>query len=655
MNINNLNTPPNPLFLEGEKPFISFSIKLMILRKLLISYCYFNLTKLVLFLDFFLEFKHLLHPLLFPRQRGIWLMLCFWNKIIKYSIKSKQNCNYMLSPAGGGLRGWIKSFRLREYRINTSKRNCNYMLSPAGGGLRGWIKSFHSRENGINTSGILAYNHKHIKKVLRSALLVQEIIVSIIILFPFNSFAQTTTFTLDDCIKYAKKNSPEGKSAKFSYKSKIKVYEANEANYLPQLMLYGSAPGLIRQINPITQPDGSILYQSQSQLSASGNISLTQKIAEFGSELSISSGLSRYDILDNQGYSIWGTTPFQLSYSQPIFKYNSMKWDRRIQNLRFEKSDDEFSTAMENLAINITQKFFDYYVAKMNVQNSEQNVQVNDTLYTISKGRFGVGKIAENDLLQNELGLLNAKNEFEAAKLELKRSDEDLKIALGYPVTSNIEVIPPDIIKELYIDATIAVNQAIVNNPTMIDYDIQKLQADMNLAQTQSNNNLNADLIASFGYNQSATLLGDSYKNLLDQQRVDITLQIPLFTWGKGSADIENAEYYLKATEISIELQKKLFELDVKYQSQKLMQLINQVQLTAKADTIAAKRFDVTKNRYLVGKIDMNSFFVAQNEKDSAFRNYIQILKSFWISYFTIRKLTLYDFVQNKKIIHELE
>ncbi len=36
-------------------------------------------------------------------------------------------------------------------------------------------------------------------------------------------------------------------------------------------------------------------------------------------------------------------------------------------------------------------------------------MDVNDTLYKISTGRFNVGKIAENELLQVELHLMNAR------------------------------------------------------------------------------------------------------------------------------------------------------------------------------------------------------------------------------------------------------
>jgi hypothetical protein len=38
-------------------------------------------------------------------------------------------------------------------------------------------------------------------------------------------------------------------------------------------------------------------------------------------------------------------------------------------------------------------------------------------------------------------------------------------------------------------------------------------------------------------------------------------------------------------------------------------------------------------------------------EKDQAKRNYIETLRDFWIAYYEIRKLTLYDFENMKAIV----
>ncbi|MGL5730743.1 MAG: TolC family protein, partial [Bacteroidales bacterium] len=50
------------------------------------------------------------------------------------------------------------------------------------------------------------------------------------------------------------------------------------------------------------------------------------------------------------------------------------------------------------------------------------------------------------------------------------------------------------------------------------------------------------------------------------------------------------------------------------------------------------------KKRFLIGKADVNSLTLAQKREQEAQQNYIRSLKNYWVSYFKIRKLTLFDF-----------
>jgi outer membrane protein TolC len=82
----------------------------------------------------------------------------------------------------------------------------------------------------------------------------------------------------------------------------------------------------------------------------------------------------------------------------------------------------------------------------------------------------------------------------------------------------------------------------------------------------------------------------------------------------------------------------------------------NQLMIAAKSDTVAKKSYEVTKGRYLIGKInsilDLNN---AQIETDNAEKNYFYALQTFWRSYYEIRKMTLYDFLNNTPIEFNLK
>ena len=74
------------------------------------------------------------------------------------------------------------------------------------------------------------------------------------------------------------------------------------------------------------------------------------------------------------------------------------------------------------------------------------------------------------------------------------------------------------------------------------------------------------------------------------------------------------------------------------------------VDIAAKADTVAAKRFEVAYNRYVIGKIGVDNLYIAQNEKDQALVAYIQALRGYWNAHYRLRRLTLYDFTTGRVI-----
>jgi outer membrane protein TolC len=78
--------------------------------------------------------------------------------------------------------------------------------------------------------------------------------------------------------------------------------------------------------------------------------------------------------------------------------------------------------------------------------------------------------------------------------------------------------------------------------------------------------------------------------------------------------------------------------------------LERQLLIAAKADTIAEKRYEVSRQRYLIGRIDILELNIALTEKDRAKQSYLAALRSYWRGYYEMRRLTLFDFKNNGPI-----
>jgi len=72
--------------------------------------------------------------------------------------------------------------------------------------------------------------------------------------------------------------------------------------------------------------------------------------------------------------------------------------------------------------------------------------------------------------------------------------------------------------------------------------------------------------------------------------------------------------------------------------------------ISAKADTVAQKQYEVAYNRFVIGRITIDILFRAQSDKDAALNAYMQSLRGYWLAYYRLRRLTLYDFATNEPI-----
>lgn len=461
--------------------------------------------------------------------------------------------------------------------------------------------------------------------------------------------SDTVTITLDQCVRMALTQGPSVVVARETYTSAIASFNSFRSTLYPQLLLQGQAPGYSRSIATVIQPDGTTLFTPSSQASSTLNLSLTQQIPFTGGEVFLSTGLNRIDLLETNSV-FYRSTPLSFTYRQPLFQLNTIWWNTEVQELNREIAERRWKEAQEEVAMSVTDLFFAAYTASMNVENSRNNVQINDTLYQISIGRYNVGKIAENDLLQGELAALNARTSLSNALIEYERAQKALAFAVGLPKEAPLHLNPPEGIPELRVDPTTAIAEARKNRSDISSIELQKVQAERTVRDADLRNGFSATLTANAGLNQRAGTVSEAYRGLLEQQQLSVSFQVPLIQWGAGSEQVEAAKADQRRIERASEIALNTLEDDV-YALVKRVELLNlQVVVSAKADTMAQRRFDVSKDRYLIGKIDVTNLFLAQNEKDSARRQRVQTLWDFWSAHYRLRRLTLYDFLENRPV-----
>ena len=67
---------------------------------------------------------------------------------------------------------------------------------------------------------------------------------------------------------------------------------------------------------------------------------------------------------------------------------------------------------------------------------------------------------------------------------------------------------------------------------------------------------------------------------------------------------------------------------------------------------IAEDAYTATLQRFIRGQANVNDLALAQNYWQSARSNQIEALKNFWLSYYHLRAITLYDFLKSQPVRH---
>jgi outer membrane protein TolC len=460
----------------------------------------------------------------------------------------------------------------------------------------------------------------------------------------------TTALTLQDAIAMAQHQGPAAIAARSTRDAARSRNQAFNAGLLPQVTLSGDAANLNHGINAITLPDGQTQFIGQAQNQSSLGIAVAQKIPLTGGTLSLGSQMSRIDLFGDSSSRYYSTTPVFLAIQQDIFKPRTLVWNERIQSQQAVVAEHGFLEAREDVAGEIAGAFFDLYAAQMSLANATNNVLVNDTLYTLNKGRYEVGKIGENDLLKSELQLLRARASVEDAKLQRDRSEAALRRQIVYPDTRALTIVTPDSIPLVEADADIAVREALRNASAIQQNELDNIEVQQEFTTARLNNRLNATLNASVGFNQTATAFGRSYQSPLGKQSLQLSVNMPMLQWGAGHAAVEAAKADEQRVNANNKARRDALAEDARFSVFQLQQAQRNLVLAAKADTVSAKQFEVARNRYIIGKISNTDLYNAQNDKDAAVLAYVQALRSYWTSYYHLRRATLYDFATKQEL-----
>lgn len=480
-------------------------------------------------------------------------------------------------------------------------------------------------------------------------------LLSVCLFFSLSLSAQNR-LSLNDAVKIATDSSLAAFKAQNLYLVGYWDYRSYTAQKKPSLTLnttladYNRA--LIKRYNSQLDIDE---YREQQNISSYANASISQNMPLTGGTFYFDTELSRLQNFGGNDYTQFSSVPFRVGFIQPLLGFNKFKWQKKIEPLKFEKAKLEYIQSVESISLQMIDYYFNLLIARQKVVMDSSNVATADTLYNIGQKRLEIASLSQADVLTLRVDALNARNKLAEGHKVLKNAHFLFNSFLRKDETTVAELEIPVGLHSFQVNFDEAYSIALANNPDLLENKQLFLESERDLDQAKKEGLWSASLTGSYGLNQRDSTFPRAYQNPMNQQRATLGVSIPIIDWGqrKGRTNMARKNYEL--AELAVEQA----EVDFK---QELMMAVNNfnmqqaiVNSALETKTVAIQAYSFTKQRFLIGKADVNSLGLALNRQDEANINYLEALRLYWKYYYTLRKLALYDFKDKTTLVRELD
>ncbi len=481
---------------------------------------------------------------------------------------------------------------------------------------------------------------------------IQHIITTIILigLVVCSSQAQSK-LTLEDVLNTVREKSFSIQSAKTNVAIAEEGHKFYKSLLKPTLTLQATLPNFNKTSSPIIQPDGTIAFQSIRQANSSFSLFATQAITKTGGTLFVNTDLQRFDDLSSE-YKTYNGIPIRVGISQPLFGYNPWKYEKDIQPLLIQEAQKNFNTAVESALSEATGLYFDILIANQNLEIARTNERVNQDLLRITEERLTLGKVSKDEKLQLEIELNNAKLAVSQATNELVQTKARLNTFLGALDSTDQEYSEPNLLSQTTIDYTQLLQSYQKNRPEITAYQRSLAESNQEIAQTKANFGFQANINASIGLARGSEVPSEIYSDPFDEQQFNLSLQVPILDWGKKKSAVAQAQLRQENLNASYDQQILVLENNINQLGLAFERLQRDIGLLKEIMDKADERFTISNERYVLGNISITNLTLAQREKDQAKRNYINSLKSYWVSYYQLRLMTGYDIITKSDITY---
>ena len=132
-----------------------------------------------------------------------------------------------------------------------------------------------------------------------------------------------------------------------------------------------------------------------------------------------------------------------------------------------------------------------------------------------------------------------------------------------------------------------------------------------------------------------------------------VSLSVPILDWGRSASTVKLAESERELTIFDVNRDIEEFDRQVIVQVEQFSLLEDQLKTATEADKVAGNGYEIALKKFQNGELTINDLNIALQERERAKRDYVNSIRSYWVAYYRLRILTLYDFEESHNITYD--
>lgn len=385
------------------------------------------------------------------------------------------------------------------------------------------------------------------------------------------------------------------------------------------------------------------------QTTSSGNFSISQPILLTDATLGLSNYFKWQDANGDQSFY----NNLTLKIDQPLFSHNQQKIALRKVERDVENAEINYALQKLSMERSITSQFYSVYQKQMQylIYQEELDNQLKNHKIVEQKVRAGLMQLEE--LYQSEVNLISAENTLENAMVSLDDARDDIKLLLGLPFDYDFFTVLNISIDSVPIDRVQAINRSLDVARELRQREIDIEIAQFSLLQTIDNNSFSGNLSLQMGLSGQGEDPTQVYNKATNNTGISLSLEVPIWDWGKRKARIRASEINLERQELYLADYKNEIVLTIRKLHRSLISLYHQSQKAEKNVRNAQLTYDTNLERFKMGKISGMDLQHFQNQLSAKKMAHTNAIINYKLELLNLKIQTLYDWEAQEEFLPE--